>query len=81
MRLTPEGHAVMKQLAVESYHFDIQPDQLVPRLLIQLDQRLQDPYFLKADRRRPWIEFYGSREALLANLYGDLSRFLDNYTG
>ena len=79
MRLTPAGHAVMQQLAIESYRFDIQPDQVVPRLLIQLDQRLQDPYFLKADRRRPWIEFYGSREALLANLYGDLSRFLENY--
>ena len=80
LRLTAEGYAVMKQLGVESYHFDINPDKLTPRLLVMLDQRLHDPYFLKADRRRPWIEFYGSREALLANLYGDLSRFLENYS-
>lgn len=79
LRLTAEGYRVMKQLGVESYHFDVRPDQLTPRLLVQLDQRLQDPYFLKPDRRKPWIEFYGSRDALLANLYGDLSRFLDNY--
>jgi hypothetical protein len=80
LRLTVDGYATMKQLGVASYHFDIRPDQLTPRLLVQLDQRLHDPYFLKADRRRPWIEFYGSREALLANLYGDLSRFLENYS-
>ena len=80
LRLTVEGHLVMKQLGVASYHFDIRPDQLTPRLLVQLDQRLHDPYFLRADRHKPWIEFYGSREALLANLYGDLSRFLENYS-
>lgn len=81
LRLTVAGHKTMKQLAVESYHFDINPEQLTPRLLVMLDQRLQDPYFLMADRRKPWIEFYGSQEALLANLYGDLSKFLDNYQG
>jgi hypothetical protein len=80
LRLSASGYLVMKQLGVESYHFDIRPDQLTSRLLVQLDQRLHDPYFLKADRRKPWIEFYGSREALLANLYGDLSKFLENYS-
>ena len=80
LRLTAEGHAVMRQLKVESYHFDINPDKLTPGLLVQLDQRLHDPYFLKADRRKPWIAFYGSSEALLANVYGDLSRFLENYS-
>ena len=56
------------------------PEQIRPKLLVQLDQRLQDPYYLNIDRKNPSIKFYGSKEAFLANLYGDLNQFLENYT-
>ena len=79
LRLTAEGYATMKQLGVESYHFDINPDKLTPRLLVMLDQRLQDPYYLQVDKREPCVKFYGSKEAFMANLYGDLEKFLENY--
>jgi len=48
--------------------------------LVMLDQRLQDPYFLQVDKREPCVKFYGSKEAFMANLYGDLEKFLENYT-
>ena len=81
MRLTEEGHKIMHALGVEAWRCDIDPKQLTPRMLVLLDQRLQDPYFLKTDRQKPWISFYGSKEALLLTLYGDLSKFLENYSG
>ena len=56
------------------------PESLRPKLLVMLDQRLQDPYYLNVDRRNSSIKFYGSKEAFLANLYGDLEQFLENYT-
>ena len=79
MRLTPRGHLLLQKLGFESYHFDIKQDQIRPRLLVLLDQRLQDPYYLTLDKRNPHIKFYGSKEALMVNLYGDLEKFLDNY--
>lgn len=79
MRLTARGQLAMQNLGIKSYQFDIKPDQIKPKLLVMLDQRLQDPYYLLLDRRRPYICFYGSKEALMANLFGDLERFLENY--
>ena len=70
----------MQQRNIEHYNFDIRLEQVRPKLLVQLDQRLQDPYYLNLDRKNPNIKFYGSKEAFLANLYGDLDRFLEHYT-
>jgi hypothetical protein len=80
MRLSSHGYIAMQRMAVEHYEFAIKPEQVRPKLLVMLDQRLQDPYYLNADRRNPSIKFYGSKEAFLANLYGDLEQFLENYT-
>jgi hypothetical protein len=67
-------------MAVEHYEFAIKPEQVRPKLLVMLDQRLQDPYYLQVDKREPCVKFYGSKEAFMANLYGDLEKFLENYT-
>jgi hypothetical protein len=81
LRLTPEGRRIMKLLDIESYIFKITADRINQRILLLLDQRLQDPYFIFTDKRFPSIEFYGSKEALLVNLYGDLEKFLESYNG
>ena len=80
MRLSPHGYIAMQRMNIEHYNFDIRLEQIRPKLLITLDQRLQDPYYLNLDRKNPNIKFYGSKEAFLANLYGDLDRFLEHYT-
>ena len=79
MRLSVHGFMAMQRMQVEHYNFMIDLDQVRPKLLVMLDQRLQDPYFLQVDKREPCIKFYSSKEAFMANLYGDLEKFLENY--
>lgn len=81
LRLTPEGRRIMKILEIESFVYKITQDRINQRILLLLDQRLQDPYYIFTDKRFPSIEFYGAREALLVNLYGDLEKFLQSYHG
>jgi hypothetical protein len=80
MRLSIHGFMAMQRMQVEHYNFMIDLDQVRPKLLVMLDQRLQDPYYLQVDKREPCVKFYGSKEAFMANLYGDLEKFLENYT-
>lgn len=83
MRLTPEGFNVfVKQLNIECYEFDIsEKSKFSQRIILELDRRLQMPYYIKRERNRVHkLVFFGSREAVLANLYGDLEQFLKNYS-
>lgn len=82
MRLTKAGYdAFVDELQIEYYEFSI-PDtaRFTYGTILALDQRLQTPYYLVRDRGRfVKIIFFGSREAVLVNLYGDIAKFLDNY--
>lgn len=82
MRLTPEGFNVfVKELDIECYEFSIsEKTKFTQRTVLELDRRLQMPYYIKKERHRVCkLVFFGSREAVLANLYGDLEQFLKNY--
>jgi hypothetical protein len=49
--------------------------------MLALDRKIQMPYYISATKGIPKkIVFFGSREAVMINLYGDLQKFLDNYT-
>jgi hypothetical protein len=46
-----------------------------------MDRRLQQPYYIVTKKMIPVkIIFFGSKEAMIANLYGDIKKFIDNYT-
>jgi hypothetical protein len=48
--------------------------------MLKLDRKLQMPYYIEVKKKIPInIIFFGSREAMLARLYGNLNKFLDNY--
>jgi len=82
MRLTSIGYTVfVKQLSLEHYEFNIDdPMQINQQLILSMDRKLQMPYYLHAVKGIPKkIVFFGSRDAVMANLYGNLKRFLDNY--
>ena len=82
MRLTNAGAEIfLKQLKLEHYKFKLDPFELNSKLVIAMDRRLQQPYYIVTKKMMP-IEliFFGSKEAMMANLYGDLKKFLDNYT-
>jgi hypothetical protein len=83
MRLTGPGYQVFKeQLGLTHYDFAINdPTEFNQELILDLDRKIQMPYYISATKGIPKkIVFFGSMEAVMVNLYGDLKKFLDNYT-
>jgi hypothetical protein len=81
MRLTTNGFDIfLNHLQLKHYDYKLQPFDLNSKLIIALDQKLQQPYYIVTKKMMPiQIVFFGSKEAMMANLYGDLKKFLDNY--
>jgi hypothetical protein len=81
LRLTDHGYSIMKKfLDLASYDVAINWETFNRRTVLQLDRKLQMPYYIHNKKNVPIkISLFGSREAVMANLYGDLKKFLDNY--
>ncbi len=82
MRLTGPGYAVfVQQLDLVAYEFDLpHPHDLNQRRLLDLDRKLQMPYYIHTVKGIPKkIIMFGSHEAVWVKLYGNLQQFLDNY--
>jgi len=82
MRLTGLGYATfVNDLELEHYNYAIlDPLAFNQQLILKLDRKLQTPYYIHAVKGVPkMVVFFGSREAVMANLYGNLQQFLDNY--
>jgi hypothetical protein len=83
LRLSPEGNYIMEQLKIESWSFELpvpykgNPSQILPGAadLILLNKKLTCPYFLKITKT-PTLVFYGSKEATMFAMYGDVKKFL-----
>lgn len=82
MRLTREGYETFtKLLDLEHYEYAVDPFVINSRMIVELDRKLQHPWYVKFEKKMPKaIVFFGSKEAMMANLYGNLQKFLDNYT-
>jgi hypothetical protein len=82
MRLTGPGYSVfVEQLDLARYEWPIQdPLSFNQHVILALDRKMQMPYYISAIKGIPKkIVFFGSQEAVMVNLYGDLQQFLDNY--
>ena len=82
MRLTSTGYqALVRDLDLEHYQYSItDPMQFNQQMILDLDRKMQMPYYIHAVKGIPKkIIFFGSREAVMVNLYGNLQQFLDNY--
>ena len=84
MRLTDLGYEVMHDLLhLESWELDLRDQErqiFTKRLILDLDRKLEWPYYIQVNIKRKVrrIVFFGSREAMMASLYGDLQRWLDS---
>ena len=82
MRLTSTGYNTFVQdLKMEHYEYTIE-DPLIfnKKIILGLDRKLQTPYYIHAVKGVPkTLVLFGSREAVMIKLYGNLSQFLDNY--
>ena len=81
MRLTEHGFYVFSRvLDLAHYELEINPTPGNRRIVLTLDRKLQSPYYIRIDKRIPTsVYMFGSREAVMAQLYGDLEKFLKNY--
>lgn len=78
-RLTSTGFKVLKDLKFEYWDF-VLPDNFArknKRILLGLDRKLEFPYYYGRKR----LSFFGSQEAMMANLTGDLEQWLNNNFG
>jgi hypothetical protein len=83
MRLTSAGyHAFTEELDLEHYTYNVNdPTDINQQMILDMDRKLQMPYYIHAVKGVPKkVMFFGSKEAMVTNLYGDLKKFLDNYT-
>jgi hypothetical protein len=74
-RLTAEGYAILSQyLAHPGWCFPVSREQLNTRMLLDLDQKVACPFYI--DHRRGEIFLFGSSEAMMVKLHGDISRWI-----
>lgn len=72
-RLTTEGYNVFgDKLEFENWRIEA-PANL--RLLLELDKKLGAPYYVNSRKRE--LVLFGSRDAMMANLHGDIKRYLE----
>lgn len=77
-RLTESGRLIFVEvLDLEYYVFSLNTFTITPRLLLDLSQKINCPYYLEKSKNR-WenIWLFGSKEAMTVTLWGDLERFL-----
>ena len=81
MRLTGPGYTVFtEQLDLARYEWPI-ADALTfnQHVILALDRKLHMPYYISSTKGIPKkIVLFGSQEAVMVNLYGDLGRWLDS---
>ena len=77
LRLTNSGHKTFQQLGLEHWSFDVPAITVArPKHLIVLNKHVYMPYYITVGKK-PQITFYGSREATMDALYGDINRFIN----
>ena len=77
LRLTYEGFYVFENLLeLSSYSFELPEKLLTPKNLLALDRRMTCPYYMVNNRKLNKLVMFGSREAMMATLHGDMQRFI-----
>lgn len=81
LRLTDTGYNLLKTKGVGDYPFNLADLNFSNKLLFLLDKRLQTPYYITMSSGRIKIplllSLFGSEEAMMLTLHGDLARFLE----
>ena len=80
MRLTDHGFYVLDRVLKLAYHgIEIKSTTATQHMLLALDRKLQTPYYVEIDKRIPVrLHMFGSKEAMTAQLFGDLEKFLSS---
>lgn len=81
LRLTYEGFYVFENLLeLSSYSFELPEKLLTPKNLLVMDRHMTCPYYMVNNRKINKIVMFGSKEAMMAALHGDMQRFIKSLT-
>lgn len=80
LRLTDRGYQAFDFLELEKYRFELPEQFLTAKNLLALDQYMQWPYHIANRGRQRHLTMFGSREAMMATLLGDLEQFVISLT-
>ena len=81
LRLTYQGYHVFSNfLELSSYTFDLPEKLLTPHNLITLDRHMTCPYYIVNNRKLNVMVMFGSKEAMMATLHGDIKQFIASLT-
>lgn len=73
-RLTELGYQALIEAGIQSWQTEINPKDLTRPGILALDRQMQWPYYIDTRRRR--MIMFGSSEAMMITLYGDVRRYL-----
>lgn len=76
LRLTDHGFDVLSGLELDSHQIPLTEKKISRRTLLELDRKLVFPYYINT--RRNHLTLFSSREAMMATLYGDTIKWLEN---
>jgi hypothetical protein len=74
LRLSISGYDAFKFLKIELHDFEF-TKALSPSLLMTLNRKLDCPYYLKVGKT-PKLILFGSQQAVMYAMYGDMEKFL-----
>jgi hypothetical protein len=79
LRLTVYGYHAFQAAELESWAVEMDDIKITmnKRLLLELDRKLKYPYFI--DYKNKKVIFYSSKEAMMAQIFGSIKSWLDNY--
>jgi hypothetical protein len=76
LRLSISGYDAFTHLKIQCHEFDVSPSMpALPRHLITLNKKLDCPYYLQLGKK-PKLIIFGSQQAVMYAMYGDLEKFL-----
>lgn len=76
LRLSVSGYDAFVAADIDCHRFEVDKNTLLfPRQLLMLNNKLDCPYYIKPGKPAQLILF-GSKQAVLYAIYGDLEKFL-----
>lgn len=77
LRLSVSGFDAFTAADIDCHRFDVDKNTLLfPRQLLMLNNKLDCPYYIKPGKPAQLILF-GSKQAVLYAIYGDLEKFIE----
>jgi hypothetical protein len=75
-RLTKAGLNALTQADLAAWAVPIDPQRIDKATVVEMNRRIQWPYFIDAKARQ--LILFNSRDAVMAQLYGDVVKWLES---